>query len=184
MNISLYSILSVILISSVVFGCKGLKSNLLVLDGINVAETPGLLADIEALNVPVVLAVSMLDLKAFSNVRLIAREAALRGNYVVLSTNDPGMMNGEIKREWSELMSGVPLKYSTKSFEYTLDLSPDHITAVLQLVAEKIIETPSLGRVIYLNSFGAGVRGKALSVIQAYQANGFQFVSLPDCLKK
>lgn len=170
---------------SVTLGCnnKQLKSNLLVLDGINVSETPSILVEIEALNVPVVLAVSMADLKAFSTVRLIAREAALRGHLVILSGNEQSI-SGETKRDWSDALNGVPLKYTTKSIEYTLDLSPDHLTAIPQLITEKINETPSLGRVIYLNSFGVGVKGKVMSAVQAYQAAGFQFVSLTDCIKK
>lgn len=165
-----------------VFGCsKQVKANLLVLDGVNVAETPSLLVEIEALNVPVTLAVSLQDLRDFPTVRLIAREAAMRGHDVILST---GEATGDVKREWAELLDGYKLKYTTKSVEYTLDLSPDHINVIPQLVKERIAETPSLGRVIYLNSFVMGAKGKALSAIQTYQAAGFQFVTLSACLQR
>lgn len=161
---------------------KQVKSNLLVLDGVNVAETPSLLVELEALRVTVALAVSMDDLRAFPTVRLISREAALRGHHVILST--PASVDGETRREWNEYLGGIGLKYTTTSLQYTLDLSPDHITAIPQLIQEKIAETPSIGRIIYLNSFVAGAKGKALSAIQSYQSAGFQFISLPECLKK
>lgn len=164
-------------------GCsKQVKSNLLVLDGVNVGETPSLLVELEAMNVPVVLAVSMTDLRAFPTVRLIAREAALRGHHVILSTTEE--YNSDTKKEWSEYLGGINLKYSTRNLEYTLDLSPDHVTAIPQLIQEKIAETLSIGRIIYLNSFTVGAKGKALSAIQAYQTAGFQFISLPECIKK
>ena len=84
-----------------VLGCsKQMKSSLLVLDGVNVGETPSLLIEMEALNVPVALAVSMQDLRAFSTVRLIAREAALRGHHVVLSSDESGNSSNEVKKEW------------------------------------------------------------------------------------
>lgn len=162
-------------------GCsKQVKSNLLVLDGVNVGETPSLLVEIEAMNVPVVLAVSMADLREFPTVRLIAREAILRGHDVILSTNEN--ITDEIKAEWSDYLGGVNLKYTTKSLRYSLDLSPDHVNVVVQLIREKITETPSIGRIIYLNSFVVGAKVKALSAIQSYQSAGFKFISLPECL--
>ena len=151
------------------------------------SETPSLLVEIEALGVPVVLAVSLQDLKEFPTVRLIAKEAILRGHEVILSTESPALTK-ENKREWGDLMGDSPssgtLKYTTKSMEYTLDLSPDHITVIPQLVKERITETPSLGRIIYLNSFVAGAKPKALSAIQTYQQAGFKFVTLSDCARK
>lgn len=159
------------------------KSNLLILDGINVSETPSLLIEIEALGVPVVLAVSIQDLKEFPTVRLIAREALIRGHEVILSTDAPGPIPKETKKDWLELLDNQ-LKYTTRSIQYTLDLSPDHITVIPQLVKERIDETPSLGRTIYLNSFVLGAKPKALSAIQTYQKFGFKFVTLADCLRK
>lgn len=159
------------------------KSNLLILDGINVSETPSLLVEIEALGVPVVLAVSLQDLKDFPTVRLIAKEALMRGHEVILSTDIPGPIPKETKKDWAELLDSQ-LKYTTRSMQYTLDLSPDHITVIPQLVKERIDETPSLGRMIYLNSFVAGAKPKALSAIQTYQQSGFKFLTLSDCLRK
>ena len=168
-----------------VLGCsKQMKSSLLVLDGVNVGETPSLLIEMEALNVPVALAVSMQDLRAFSTVRLIAREAALRGHHVVLSSDESGNASNEVKKEWSDHLGGIPLKYTTKSLDYNLDLSPDHITAIPQLVKDRITETPSIGRIIYLNSFVPNAKEKAIIVVKSYQSFGFQFISLVDCLKK
>lgn len=162
-------------------GCcsKQVKSNLLVLDGVNVGETPSLLVEIEAMNVPVVLAVSILDLREFPTVRLIAKEAILRGHFVILSTNEN--VTNEINAEWSDYLGGANLKYTTRSLQYSLDLSPDHVNVIPQLIREKITETPSIGRIIYLNSFVAGAKGKALSAIQSYQSAGFKFISLPEC---
>ena len=162
-----FSIFSFFALNYVDCCSKQVKSNLLVLDGVSV---------------PVVLSVSMADLRAFPTVRLIAREAALRGHHVILSS--PVSVDGEIRREWSEYLGGIGLKYTTASLEYTLDLSPDHITAIPQLIQEKIGETPSIGRIIYLNSFVIGAKVKALSAIQAYQSAGFQFIALPECIKK
>jgi len=173
--------LTVLKLTISVDGCsKQVKSNLLVLDGVNVGETPSLLVEIEAMNVPVVLAVSMADLREFPTVRLIAREAILRGHDVILSTNEN--ITDEIKAEWSDYLGGVNLKYTTKSLRYSLDLSPDHVNVVVQLIREKITETPSIGRIIYLNSFVVGAKVKALSAIQSYQSAGFKFISLPECL--
>ena len=178
-----FLILLLTLLAEGISGCsQQQKSNLLVLDGINVSETPSLLVEIEALGVPVILAVSLQDLKDFPTVRLIAREALLRGHEVILSTNTP-VLTKETKREWNELI-GDNLKYTTKSMEYTLDLSPDHVTVIPQLVRDRIAETPSLGRNIYLNSFVTGAKPKALSAIQAYQQAGFKFITLSDCLHK
>ena len=87
-----------------------------------------------------------------------------------------------MKAEWSEYLGGASLKYTTKSIQYSLDLSPDHVNAIPQLIHEKIHETPSIGRIIYLNSFAAGAKGKALSAVQTYQTAGFVFISLPECL--
>ena len=169
---------------SLVSGCSQQpKSNLLILDGINVSETPSLLVEVEALGVPVVLAVSLQDLKDFPTVRLIAKEAMMRGHEVILSTDTP-VITKDTKREWLELLDGFNLKYTTKSLEYTLDLSPDHITVIPQLVKERIAETPSLGRTIYLNSFVVGAKPKALSAIQSYQQAGFKFTTISDCLHK
>ena len=164
-----------------VFCCKQVKSNLLVLDGVNVGETPSLLVEIEAMNAPVVLAVSLQDLKDFPTVRLIAKEAAMRGHDVILSTN--GEITSEIKKEWAELLEGYKLRYSTKSLEYTLDLSPDHINAIPQLIKDRIIETPSIGRIIYLDSFVPGAKAKVISAIQSYQTAGFKFLTISDCLR-
>lgn len=162
-------------------GCsKQVKSNLLVLDGVNVGETPSLLVEMEAMNVPVVLAVSISDLREFPTVRLIAREAIFRGHDVILSANEK--TTNEIKAEWSDYLGGVNLKYTTRSLQYSLDLSPDHVNAIPQLIREKITETPSIGRIIYLNSFVVGAKGKALSAIQSYQSAGFKFISLTECL--
>ena len=173
--------LTVLKLTISVDGCsKQVKSNLLVLDGVNVGETPSLLVEIEAMNVPVVLAVSMADLREFPTVRLIAREAILRGHDVILSTNEN--ITDEIKAEWSDYLGGVNLKYTTRSLQYSLDLSPDHVNAIAQLIREKITETPSIGRIIYLNSFVVGAKVKALSAIQSYQSAGFKFISLPECL--
>lgn len=175
-------IVSVLLVNYLCNGCSQQpKSNLLILDGINVSETPSLLVEIEALGVPVVLAVSMQDLKDFPTVRLIAREALMRGHEVILSTDAPGPISKEAKKDWAELLD-TQLKYTTKSMQYTLDLSPDHITVIPQLVKERIDETPSLGRTIYLNSFVVGAKPKALSAIQTYKHFGFKFVTLSDCL--
>lgn len=162
-------------------GCsKQVKSNLLVLDGVSVSDTPSLLIELEAMNVPVVLAVSMADLRAFPTVRLIAREANLRGHDVILSSTED--YTNETKMEWGEYLGGLGLKYTTRSLQYSLDLSPDHVNAIPQLIRDKINETPSIGRIIYLNSFVVGAKGKALSAVQSYQAAGFKFISLPECL--
>ena len=186
MNTLLLELFSLIFIGGgLVFGCSRLsKSSLLVLDGVNVAETPSLLMEIEALKVPVTIAVSIQDLRDFPTVRLVAKEAVMRGHHVILSSADSPIPSAEIKKEWAEYLGGVNLKYTSKSIEYTLDLSPDHLTAIPQLVKEKITETPSLGRVIYLNSFVPNAKEKAVSAIRTYQNAGFQFISLPDCLKK
>ena len=159
------------------------ETNLLILDGINVSETPSLLVEVEALGVPVVLAVSLQDLKDFPTVRLIAK-----GSHDAWPRSDPfhryPCHNKGHQREWLELLDGSNLKYTTKSLEYTLDLSPDHITVIPQLVKERIAETPSLGRTIYLNSFVVGAKPKALSAIQSYQQAGFKFTTISDCLHK
>lgn len=181
MSLFFFFLLLVLKLTISVDGCsKQVKSNLLVLDGVNVSETPSLLIELEAMKVPVVLAVSMADLKEFPTVRLIAREAVLRGHDVILSTTED--YTSEIKTEWSQYLGGVNLKYTTRSLQYSLDLSPGHINAIPQLIREKINETPSIGRVIYLNSFVMGAKGKALSAIQSYQSAGFKFISLPECL--
>lgn len=175
--------LASILFLNFVFCCsQKQKSNLLVLDGINVAETPSILVELEALDVPVVLAVSIQDLKNFPTVRLIAREAFVRGHDVILSTDAP-LISAENKKEWRDLMDDDVI-YTTKSMEYTLDLSPDHITLIPQLVKERIAETPSIGRIIYLNSFVVGAKPKVLSAIQAYQQSGFKFVTISECFRK
>lgn len=168
---------------------RKLKSNLLVLDGINVAETPAVLVELEAMRVRAVVAVSMNDLREFGAVRMIAKEASLRGHELILSgkdnDDDDEDLSISLRKEWDDLLNGFggPLKYTTAGLKYSLDLSPDHVTSVPQLVKDQIRETPSIGRIIYLNSFTKEAKSKAVSAIQAYQAANFKFVTLQECLQ-
>jgi len=176
MRYSVVVLLSIFLIFKLVSGCSRLyRSCLLVLDGVNVAETPSVLVEMEALNVQVGLSVSLHDLREFATVRLIVREASLRGHFILLSSSST-------TEEATQYLEGLPRPRLTSSIPFNLDLSPDHITQIPRLIKERIGETPSLGRIIYLNSFGAEAKEKALAAVQSYQASGFKFVPLPECV--
>lgn len=182
MRLCLCLISGLLFVVSVVSACnRQFRSCLLVLDGVSVSETPSLLVEMEALRVPVALSVSLQDLRDFVSVRLIVSEAVHRGHFILLASPDH-VISQEVKAEFSVHVGGYALQRTSASVPYNLDLSPDHITAVPQLIQDRVSETPSIGRIIYLNSFVANAKDKAISAVRSYQNSGFQFISLPECL--
>lgn len=186
------TILFAYLLSSVLACSKQKQACAVVMDGINLQSTPALLVELESLNISVTLAVSMNDLLAFEAVRMIAREAVWRGHTIALSSLSGFEADWPaIKREWLEA-TGSELKYSLpgiaskasglESVNFNLDLTPDYVTNVPQLVHEQLKVTPQTGRIVYANSFVPGINAKVMDAIQAYQYEKFTFLKLDSCI--
>jgi hypothetical protein len=186
--------LLVLIMASSGFACpKQKQACTVVLDGINLHSTPALLVDLESFNISATLAVSMTDLMAFESVRMIAREAVWRGHVIALSSlNGLEADWGRIGGEWQEA-TGSALKYllpgiahnkngSYEVITYNLDLTPDYVSNVPQLVHEQLKLTPQTGRIIYANSFVPGINDKVMDAIQAYQYEKFSFIKIDSCL--
>ena len=184
-----------LLLASAVSACTKQKQTCsIVLDGISVQSTPGLLVELEAHQIPVTLAVSLADLKAFEEVRLIAREASWRGHTLALAWpfNDPSATIDwtQISKDWYEatgsdikyVLPSVPKNASHHPINYNLDLTPDYVTNVPQLVLEQLKMTPTTGRLIYGNSFAPGMSHKILDAVSAYRSSSFSFIPIDKCI--
>lgn len=164
----------------------------IVLDGISVQSTPSLLVELEAYQIPITLAVSLADLKAFEEVRLIAKEASWRGHTLALAWSDPTIPADwtQIDRDWyaatgtniKYVLPSVPQNASHQKVNYNLDLTPDYVTNVPQLILEQHKMTPTIGRIIYGNSFAPGMPHKILDAVSAYRSVSFTFTTLDMCI--
>ncbi len=181
---------------SLVRACpKQKQSCTVVLDGINTISTPALLVELESMSISVTLAVSWNDLMTFEAVRMIAREAVWRGHVIALASLSGFETDWDvIDREWSQA-TGSQLRYllpsaiasnnknsSLETIHFNLDLTPDYLTNVPQLVHEQLKLTPQSGRIIYGNSFAPGINSKVLDAIQAYQYEKFTFLKIDLCM--